>query len=103
QSGLWTNEVSGHDPIKEKAWFADYEARPNITASYPPTILLHGESDADVPYEQSVMTVKVLAAHGVDHEFVTNPRWGHAFDYAKMDPDIQQAFDRVSAFLHTHL
>jgi len=103
QSGLWTNEVSGHDPLKERSWFADYEPRMKVASRYPPTILLHGESDQDVPFEQSVLMARALKKHRVEYDFVSNPRWNHAFDYAKTDPALQEAFDRISHFLDEHL
>lgn len=81
----------------------NYEPRRNVTADYPPTLLLHGERDTDVPFEQSVLMARTLADHHVAHALVSNPSWGHAFDYAKGDPAIQQAFDRVLEFLEMRL
>jgi len=103
QSGVWTNEVSGHDPLTERRWFAHYEPRAKITSGYPPTILLHGESDLDVPFEQSVLMARALRKHRVEYDFVSNPHWGHAFDYAKADPTIQEALGRIAHFLDKHL
>lgn len=103
RNGLWTDQISGHDPRTEQAWFSSYEPRRNITEDYPPILLLHGESDADVPFKQSVLTAQTLADHHVEHEFISNPQWGHAFDYAASDPAIQQARERVLDFLNKHL
>ena len=104
QQGLWPKEVSGHDPDKELAWFSDFEPLRNVTSSYPPTILLHGEKDTDVPFEQSVLMAKALKSSGVDHQFIRYPDWGHGFDGAGMENrDVREAFDRVLKFLEKHV
>ena len=41
-----------------------------------------------------------LARHGVVHELVTDPEWGHGFDVGEEgDPKVQKALERVVAFL----
>ncbi|MDA9095597.1 alpha/beta hydrolase [Porticoccaceae bacterium] len=103
QHGLWPDLVSGYDLSKEPEKFRDYEARVNITADYPPTMLLHGEKDTDVIFEQSVLMAKELKRNNVDHEFVTNPDWGHGFDYDEKDPTVQDAHKQILKFLEKHL
>jgi acetyl esterase/lipase len=104
QQGLWPIEVSGHDPDKERAWFSPYEPLRNVTKAYPPTVLLHGEKDTDVPFEQSVLMAEALKRHGVEYEFIANPDWGHMFDGGGWDdPAVQEAFDRVLTFLEKHV
>ena len=49
---------------------------------YPPTLLLHGDNDTDVPFEQSTLMAKELARQGVQHEFIAMPGRGHGFDGA---------------------
>ena len=103
QQGLWPQEVSGHDP-SDLAWYAPYEPLRNVTPEYPPTLFLHGQKDTDVPYEQSVRMAEALTRSGVDHEFITDPDWGHGFDGAGLeDPKVRAAFDRVLEFLHKHV
>ena len=103
QQGVWPREVSGHDPEKEVAWFSEYEPLKNISRSYPPTLLLHGEKDTDVPYEQSVLMSKAFKRHNVDYEFISNPDWGHGFDGAGLkDQSVQEAFGRILKFLEKH-
>lgn len=77
QQGLWPKEVSGFDPVTEAKSFEPYCPVQNVTAEYPPTLLIHGTNDTDVPYEQSVMMDKELTKHGVEHEFITVPNAGH--------------------------
>ena len=53
QQGLWPKEVAGIDPDKEPKAFDPFCPVRNVTAAYPPTLLIHGTKDTDVPYEQS--------------------------------------------------
>ena len=43
----------------------------NVTTDYPPTLLIHGTEDTDVPYELSADVAKELTRHKVSHELVT--------------------------------
>lgn len=103
QNGLWPNEVAGHDPSKDMEWFSNYEARKNITPNFPPTLLLHGEKDTDVIFEQSVLTAEELRRHGVDHQLISQPHWGHGFDHQEEDPTVHDAHIQVLNFLSKHL
>jgi acetyl esterase/lipase len=104
QQGLWPQEVCGHDPHKEKEWFSDYEPLRNVTSEYPPTLLLHGKKDNDVPYNQSFLMAETFKRHHIKYEFITNPEWGHGFDDAGMeDPTVHEAFDHIFSFLNTYL
>jgi acetyl esterase/lipase len=103
QRGLWPLEVTGHDPDKEPRAFDRLCPIRNVTKDYPPTLLLHGDNDTDVPYEQSALMARELAAQGVQHEFMPMPGRGHGFDSAMWDPAVSAAFDRVLAFLQKHV
>jgi acetyl esterase/lipase len=103
QQGLWPEEVCGHDPEKEYAWYSNYEPLRNVTRVYPPTILLHGRKDTDVPFEQSFLMAEALKHHGIDYEFITNPDWGHGFDRNWWDPEVQKAFSQTLIFLKKHI
>lgn len=50
-----------------------------ISASTPPTLLVHGDIDTMVPMQQSQVLAEQLASHGVDHEFVQIPGGEHGF------------------------
>ncbi len=71
QHGIWPREVSGWDPHNEAERFAPYMPALNVTPDYPPTLLVHGTVDTDVPYEQSVLMQQQLLKHGVRHELMT--------------------------------
>ncbi|ETN91615.1 Carboxylesterase LipF [Gammaproteobacteria bacterium MOLA455] len=99
QNGLLPNEIGGHDPEKEPGWFVNYEPRKNVTGNYPPTLLLHGEKDTDVIFEQAVLMAEELKRHGVEHYLISQPHWGHVFDHEEEDSTVQDAHDRVLSFL----
>ncbi len=77
QQGVWPKEVAGFDPQTESKKFDPYCPVRNVTADYPPTLLIHGTNDTDVPYEQSVLMDKEFTRSGVEHEFITVPNAGH--------------------------
>ncbi|MNN82412.1 Prolyl oligopeptidase family protein [compost metagenome] len=71
----------------------------HLTKDYPPTMLLHGNSDTDVPYEQSVIMHEKLQQVGVTSELITIEGGDHAFDQNFYCPVVQDAFQRVNGFL----
>lgn len=106
QHGLWPLEVTGHDPVSEPGFFDAYCPVRNVSAGHPPTMLLHGDADTDVPFEQSVAMAEELARHGVPHEMIAIPGGPHGFDGAYEGADatpVADAFERVLDFLRSHL
>ena len=71
QHGIWPNEVSGWDPIDDAGSFEPYMPLRNVTPDFPPTMLVHGTSDTDVPYEQSALMAEQFRKHGVRHDLMT--------------------------------
>lgn len=102
QQGIWPNEVAGHDPKTEPKWFDDYCPIRNVTAAYPPTFLVHGTADTDVPYDESKNMAVRLAEAGVRHEFVTVKGAGHGLSGAKREETAEIA-RRAMAFVADHL
>jgi len=104
QNGLWPQLVTGHDPAKEPRAFDRFCPVRNVTKAYPPTLLLHGDNDTDVPYQQSVDMARELRRVGVEHELITIKGGGHGFDgKGMMDANVAHAFDRIEAFLRKHV
>jgi len=101
QQGLWPLEVSGHDPWTEPGFFQLYCPVRNVTREYPPALLLHGDKDTDVPYEQSALMVAALAKATVEHELVTIPGGEHGFDAGRNEVS-EPAMSKVVAFLRQH-
>lgn len=67
--------------------------------AYPPTLLLHGDADEDVPYTESVHMQKILDKHQVKNKLITIPNGKHQFDENMDDPVVLNAFDEVLQFL----
>jgi acetyl esterase/lipase len=104
QQGVWSFAISGHDPVGEAAWFRDYESVFNVTSSYPPTMLLHGGADTDVPFSVAERMIDALEAGGVSYEFVTRTEWNHVFDQAESDsPAVREALRQVISFLDRYV
>lgn len=102
QHGAWPKEVSGWDPHKEPEKFYPFMPLKNVTAEYPPTVLIHGTADTDVPYEQSVMMAAEFDKHGVEHQFITLENGEHGFDGADQQA-IAEAYAAAVSFLKAKL
>jgi putative CocE/NonD family hydrolase len=102
QNGLWTKEVTGFDPARQRAELDPYCPVRNVTPAYPPTLLVHGTTDDDVPYEQSVAMAKELARRGVPHEFVTVPGAGHGLAGGDRKL-VDAAHEKALAFIRKQL
>lgn len=104
QQGLWPKEVTGYDPEIESEAFAPFCPIRNITARYPPTLLLHGDKDTDVPYEKSVAMAKKLAGVGITHQLITMSGKGHGFEADGLaDHDVANALNEVVIFLKKYV
>ena len=77
QQGIWPKEVAGRDPQTDDRWFDKYSPIRNVTREYPPTMLIHGTADTDVPYEQSKLMADRLRQTGVEHQLITVPDGAH--------------------------
>ncbi|NQT85449.1 alpha/beta hydrolase [bacterium] len=105
QQGLWPREVAGFDPHTQPRAFDPYCPERNVTRDYPPTLLLHGDHDTDVPYKLSVQMADALKKQGVEHKLITVKNGGHGFDWANgglRDPANAERFERVLDFLKQH-
>ena len=52
----------------------------NVGPDYPPTLLIHGTADTDVPYEQSVLMAEQFDHHDIEHRLVSLDGIEHGFD-----------------------
>ena len=102
QQGLWPKEVSGWDPHTQTEKFFPFMPVKNVTKDYPPTMLIHGTEDTDVPYEQSLMMAEEFKKHGVAYELVTIPGGEHGL--AGGDPQlIAKAYDDTLAWVNRYM
>ena len=77
QNGLWPREVAGLDAADDPKAFDRFCPVRNVWPEYPPTLLVHGTKDSDVPHEQSVLMDRELTRQGVRHELISVPGGGH--------------------------
>jgi acetyl esterase/lipase len=99
QQGKWIDYVSNVNPVMHAAKLHAYCPIENIDADYPPTLLLHGDADKDVPYTESVNMSETLSSFGVKNQLITIPNGEHSFDQDMQKPVVAKAFDQVIAFL----
>jgi acetyl esterase/lipase len=102
QNGLWTNEVTGFDPKTDRTKLDPFCPVRNVTKDYPPTILVHGTEDTDVPYELSENMAKEFTAHKVTHTFVTVRGAGHGLSGGDKKQN-DEAHAKAIAFIREHL
>ena len=63
-----------------------------VRKGLPPILVLHGDADSVVPYQQSVALVKALKNVGDDAELITVPGATHRFTPAQMEQLLPQIF-----------
>jgi acetyl esterase/lipase len=98
QQGRWLAEVTGHDPHAEPRWFDAYCPARQIAADHPPTMLIHGSTDTDVPCDESRRLASLMAGAGVEHELITLEGVGHGLSGATAE--LAAAIERrAAAFL----
>ncbi len=90
-------------PRSEADKFVPYMPVRNVTKDSPPTMLIHGTADTDVPYEQSVMMAEQFKKHSVEHELVSVP--GGEPGLSGADPKLVDGptLDRALKFLQRHM
>jgi acetyl esterase/lipase len=102
QSGLWPKAVSGWDPRKESEKFFPFMPVKNVTREYPPTALIHGTADTDVPIEQSRMMAEEFRKHGVPvqlHQIAGAEHGLSGGDRAEIEEAQRKAFEFVKLHL----
>ncbi len=102
QNGLWTKEVTSFEPGRDRDRLTPYCPVRNVSPEYPPTLLVHGTEDTDVPYEQSAAMARELARHNVAHELVTVAGAGHGLSGGDKKL-VAEAHERALAFIRRHL
>jgi acetyl esterase/lipase len=95
QNGLLPRMLTGWDPAADREKYLPYLPLFNVTPAYPPTMLIHGTKDPDVPVEQSKLMAAALEKHGVRHETVFVEGAEHGL--RGVDPGIAQAAHRAGA------
>jgi acetyl esterase/lipase len=105
QHGIWPQLVTGHNPKEEPEWFKPYCPIENIDSHFPPTLLIHGDKDTDVPFTESTQLKYKLESRGIDHSLIQMKNVGHLFDVFNgglSNHDIAAVFDKVTLFLNQY-
>ena len=102
QTGRWPLEVSGWDPHSQAELFYEYMPVRNVTAEYPPTLMIHGTADTDVPYEQSELMQQQFIKQAVDHQLIRIENGEHGLGGGKPEA-IEMAYREVFAFVDARL
>lgn len=102
QNGLWTKEVTGYDPVAQRRIIKNYCPVFGVSPQFPPTFLIHGVEDTDVPYEQSVAMSMMLSDHKVPNELVVVDRAGHRLNGGDK-AEIAHARARAIEFIKNYL
>ena len=102
QQGVWPKLVSGFDPHTEPEKFFPYMAVKNVTNKYPPTLMIHGTKDTDVPHEQSLMMAEQFRKHDVPHRLISIENAEHGLGGGDRAA-IEAAYAAVLPFVRKHL
>ena len=74
----------------------------NVTAAYPPTVLIHGTADTDVPFEQSQLMAQEFQRHGVPFQFHPIAKAEHGLAGGDRT-EIEEAQRKAFEFVKLHL
>ncbi len=102
QSGKWGELVTGLNKKSDQGKLEALCPVKNIKKDYPPTLLIHGNKDTDVPFLQSVKMSKELENKKINHKFISMEEYGHMFDKFEgglENKEIKRAFEEVVNFL----
>ena len=88
--------------MKERTRFNPYMAAYNVTPDYPPTLLIHGTKDTDVPYDESQIMAQEFEKHRVPHRFITIEGGEHGLRGGN-PADIDEAYAAVLPFIETYM
>lgn len=74
-----------------------------VDSDFPPTLLIHGDKDTDVPYEQSVKMMEKLKDFGVHSKLITAKNQGHLFDNDMKNIETKEIFSQVIDFVRENV
>ena len=90
--------VSGFDPNTEAEKIAPFEPVRNVDDHYPPTLMIHGTADTDVPHDQSVQMVEQFKAHKIPYQLISIAHGEHGLGGGNPD-EIAAAYEQARKFI----
>lgn len=95
----WLSDVAGNVQTADSLVYIAASPERFVTAGSAPTLLLHGDSDTIVPYQQSALLNQKLTQLNVPHTYKLYPNQGHGFTGASSNDAILT----LQSFLNTHI
>jgi acetyl esterase/lipase len=102
QTGSWVDHVSGFPPDELDKAIAAYEPAHNVDRNYPPTLLIHGTGDHDVPFAEAENMAAQFEQHGVPYILMPIDKGGHGFDGGN-EQQITGAYATMRQFILRYL
>ena len=102
QNGLWGKTVTGFDPLTQPAELKQLSPVNLITRDFPPTLMIHGTLDTDVPYLCATRLDTALKSRQVPHELVTVENAGHGLSGGDQ-AQVAAAHATALNFIRQHL
>lgn len=97
QTGTWPIYALGK--TFSEARLREFSPLHHLTERYPPTVLIHGTEDCDVPHSASVDMASSLQQASVPHRFISMEGMDHDL-YSKVElPKVQSAWLEALEFL----
>ncbi|MBS4218402.1 alpha/beta hydrolase [Bacillus sp. FJAT-49711] len=103
QQGKWLDYVTDVNLASDKDQLKAFCPIEKVDKTYPPTLLLHGDCDEDVPYDESVQFAETLKKGNVPHNLITIKNGKHVFDQNMSQPQVKEAFTEVLRFIEKYI
>lgn len=99
QQGIWPEAVSGYKLPEDEEKLRTFCPVGNIGEDYPPTLLLHGDEDTDVPCEQSLQMSQALTQKRIFNQLIIIQGGEHGFDQDIKNPQVKRALEAMLDFI----
>jgi acetyl esterase/lipase len=102
QNGIWAKTVTGFDPVNDKTEIEKLSPVHHINPDFPPTLMVHGTLDTDVPFACAQRLATAFKSADVEHELVAVENAEHGLAGGDKD-EIERAQAKALAFIREHL
>lgn len=103
QSGNWIKEISGYNTLIQRERIKKFCPFYLIDENYPSTLLIHGDSDDDVPVEESIKLSRKLSEFKVNNKLIVLKKRGHEFDININKSGVKDVYESIIQFLDKNL